>query len=156
MSKKNSQSDGFTLIEVIVTMSLLGIIAVSSARMSLPAITQFSCMQEYETAHMSLERARHLAMLSGRGTLRLSLAEDRYEIWGENVSPHEEVLLDTFERQNRMPVVFSENVVFEYIDEHGETKMVSEGAIQIGGLEMGCEKHLHLSVEGVISEGVIN
>lgn len=133
---------GFTMIEMVLVLGLVSLIAVISVSVSLPAITQFSCIQKAKAVAMALELARHKSQFSKSGNIAFGISS-----------------VDEFDESTLVPVVFSRDIVFEEYSGGlvPEASGPNDNAIiTIGGQEgegsVGCTRTIAVTVEGAITQ----
>lgn len=124
MSKTDQK--GFTLIEILLVLALMGIVCVGALVFGLPSVTNFACSHEKETLVSGLIRARSLAAVTDQGS-KLVIEPNAYKIYSVDGS-NDEKLVDELARQNPIPTTADHEIIFQA----GSDELWNSVHVQIG------------------------
>lgn len=138
---------GFTLVETILTLSLLSIITSGAIAFSLPAMSQFACREEGEIAEMLVERARHISQHVERGNVELKIENNRYRVvaLGDDITDPLEI--ESVVRRSTVGSLVRSNIIFW---KGFGSPVQSNAEIFIGSEGDGCQKTITINNAGAI------
>lgn len=137
---------GFTLIEMVLVISLAAIIFVGSVYFSLPAFANFACTQETELLVEVLSRARHASQFARLGHVDVEILDEYYEIVARGHDGDGPTLIDRVGHSTSIPVV--SNFPIRFLKNVGGP--LRDLQIEVGEASTSCRKIIRINNAGAI------